>query len=879
LRWLGIEPRREDAAAPAADGTRDLPAVARAVVRELDCAVLAMRYPVGDEFAIDLAGEMYRGVFENEQPLPRALRQAVPRAAAGAGRLPLSLATPALFGRHAAELRLAPPPARDETFAVPAVGLGHFPEPPPQFVGRVKVMSEASQALAPRSGRGGVLFHGMAGSGKTACAVELAHHYASLKRFRAFVWYKAPDEDKETDRALANLALAMERQLPGFAMAHLVDRADEFAAWLPKLTAFLARQSILIVLDNLESLLRPNGEWRDENWGRLAAALLAHSGDSRTVLTSRVVPKLALPEPAAVSRVTFGSRDVSAEPVTGSAPAVSVPSRLLALPIHALGLDESALLARQLPNLRRLLCGDDARDEATREHQRGLVVQALRLVQGHPKLLELAEGQAADPGTLAKHLERATAAWAEGSGRLEAFFRERRSVLGEADFLRVLGQWSSTIATTLPEPTRVLFHFLCCLEEEDRQEAIVRDNWGDLWKRLEQPGEPPDLATHVGLLRSVGLVDVRPTGKAGDGSSENQDEYRVHPGVAEAGRTDAGEAFQAAVDRELTAFWRAVLTRGLETEMQGGGRLIERAGLSAAPYLLRQQQWDLASVMLEQVLRRDGSAETLASVLPLCRRIAAGTKGTERELIDAGVLARVLMAAGRVREAEKIQRDIARQATEQGQFRVVSSVMTDLINLLSRTGRFEEALDLVPTMKEHTRRGEFGPWSQLGDEVQRLQLLAALGRHEEVLKSVEQLRGEMRNLPDESEKKELVEPWNVRETILDMGRHSALQLGRWQESLDLNTEKVQIAQARGANLLEIAMRRYNDHDPLLRLQRYQDAHSLLVWCRSVFEARGSAYHLGLIFAALGRLESDLVLQRYIPTDVHQVARRKCFWRQ
>src|SRR5262249_47737554 len=141
LRWLGIEPRREEAAAPAAGGKSDLPAVARAVVRELDCAVLAMRYPVGDEFATDLARELYRGVFENEQSLPRALRQAVPRAAGGEDRLPLSLATPALFGRHAAELRLAPPPAKDEPFAVSAVGLAYFPEPPPQFVGRVKVMS------------------------------------------------------------------------------------------------------------------------------------------------------------------------------------------------------------------------------------------------------------------------------------------------------------------------------------------------------------------------------------------------------------------------------------------------------------------------------------------------------------------------------------------------------------------------------------------------------------------------------------------------------------------------------------------------------------------------------------------------------------------
>ena len=47
-------------------------------------------------------------------------------------------------------------------------------------------------------------------------------------------------------------------------MAHLVDRADEFVAWLPRLMELLEKQNILIVLDNLESLLTPAGRWRDE---------------------------------------------------------------------------------------------------------------------------------------------------------------------------------------------------------------------------------------------------------------------------------------------------------------------------------------------------------------------------------------------------------------------------------------------------------------------------------------------------------------------------------------------------------------------------------------------------------------------------------------
>ena len=83
-------------------------------------------------------------------------------------------------------------------------------------------------------------------------------------------------------------------------------------------------------------------------------------------------------------------------------------ARLLKLPIHALGLDEAALLARQLPNLGTLLRGVtvSARIPARRPTARRAHPQ---LVQGHPKLIELAEVQAADIKGLADHLERAEA--------------------------------------------------------------------------------------------------------------------------------------------------------------------------------------------------------------------------------------------------------------------------------------------------------------------------------------------------------------------------------------------------------------------------------------------------------------------------------------
>jgi hypothetical protein len=55
-----------------------LPAVATELVRRLDCAVLAMRYPVVDDFAIDLADSFYNLVLGKGQPVARALALILP---------------------------------------------------------------------------------------------------------------------------------------------------------------------------------------------------------------------------------------------------------------------------------------------------------------------------------------------------------------------------------------------------------------------------------------------------------------------------------------------------------------------------------------------------------------------------------------------------------------------------------------------------------------------------------------------------------------------------------------------------------------------------------------------------------------------------------
>jgi hypothetical protein len=110
LHLLGLAPatrdtEQQDSSSPAAEaGSGSLPAVAAELVARLDCAVLAMRYPVVDDFVIALAGSFYDLVLGKGQPVPRALALSLPRVAPESptpGAPALSIGTPALFGLRA----------------------------------------------------------------------------------------------------------------------------------------------------------------------------------------------------------------------------------------------------------------------------------------------------------------------------------------------------------------------------------------------------------------------------------------------------------------------------------------------------------------------------------------------------------------------------------------------------------------------------------------------------------------------------------------------------------------------------------------------------------------------------------------------------------
>ncbi|MBU2668211.1 CHAT domain-containing protein [Actinoplanes bogorensis] len=819
LRLLGLRPP-DPAADPAAQPPDEaLPALATELVRRLDCAVLAMRYPVVDDFAIALADSFYNLALGKGQPVAQALGLTLPRVVPEtptASAPALSVTTPALFGLRAAGLKLEVPPGRPVVFQAEEQKLAAFPPQPQRFVGRVGPMTRATAALAPRSGRAGVLFHGMAGAGKTACALELA--YTHENGFARLVWHVGPPEGDDITAAMTAFALDLEAQLPGLKLAHLVDDTVALQGFLPMLTEFLERNRVLLVLDNLESLLTEKGEWRDQRWELMVNALTGHHGFSRVVLTSR-------------------------------RRAASLPVTVLVEPVHALSLTEAVLLAREWKHLRSLIDGEGS---GLNEYQsRALAARTMAVVQGHPKLIELADGQAIDPAALQVRLDDADQMWIETGTRLETFLQRDDAFPSDDDYLRVLDGWTRGITKTLPDASAALFGFLCCLEPDDRVSSVVEATWTSFWQRLkglDKPAPDLDAATIPLLEQALVAVDRVP-------ESDDLRSFDLHPGVAETGRVAGGSDIAVAVDAELADFWVTVLASAREREVEDMGALIRRSALAAAPYLVRQQRWDGVLYAIESLLSRDSSPAVVAAVLPHLNKVRESVSGTDLKLRAGGIHARALKTISPARAAAEL-RQLLDDAVADQEFAVASTAATDLVNLYGTLGHFEEAFRLTEEKKELSRQAGFGPWTQLGDDAHGLQILAAQGKGEEALAAVERLRALMSALPESSDQLESSVPWNVRELVFDVGRQAAVSLGRWELALEFGAENLTSKKGRGASESEKARAVFNDYFPLTRLGRIDDARTLLRWCLVVFESEHDLAEMGGVLAALADVEDE-----------------------
>jgi hypothetical protein len=583
--------------------------------------------------------------------------------------------------------------------------------------------------------------------------------------------------------------------------------------------------------------------------------------------------------------------------------------------VDALSLDEALLLARELPHLRDLIQG--TLPGVDRGTSRRLALGVLNVAQGHPKLLELADGQAADPARLAALVEAGDQAWRAAGGLPDGFFAIGQCVapasgyvgasfIGQsvepatghagasvteqdaaiaagyaaapvtehasapaADYLRVLAAWTTVVAGTLADGERALFWFLCCLEEPDRDRGVLDGNWADLWNRLGLDGPSPEPDAALKAIAGRGLIAVQ-------GEPES---YAIHPGVAEAGRAQAGKPFRDAADAETAAFWVTVFQYASGDTGDGGTDtgLLVRAGLAAVPYLIRQEEWTHAASVIDRAFVRDPSRANAVAVLPAIEEIAA------RDPRQAVVAARVLQVIDPA-AAEAQLRAYLDAAVAGGDYAAASVAAGRLITMCRGGGRLPEALTLVGQKAGYTRQAGLGPWNRLFDDVRRLQILTAMGQVGRVLAEVELLRDRMQTLPAIRGPNDTVPPSNVREMLLDTGRDAARQLRRWEEALDLSAAQIASMRDRRAPAAVIARARFNDYGPLLSLGRTGEAVDLLLDCRQVFQDANDTEALGKTLGALAdtederghgdtaiRMERDALRYTYLAGDVIGIA--------
>lgn len=351
-------------------------------------------------------------------------------------------------------------------------------------------------------------------------------------------------------------------------------------------------------------------------------------------------------------------------------------------------------------------------------------------------------------------------------------------------------------------------------------------------------------------LIGLGLVEAR------DDDAENT-VYALHPGVAEAGRKDAGYEFATRVDDEMGEFWWSVLGRLLSEDQERTEYVIDSAQ-HGAPYLIRRQRWEKATGMLDQIVLRSPSPAVLDQTIPLLRKIVKDSSETPKGIESAGVLASALSAAGKLDEAEKLQKEIIERAVATENYRIASSTAGDLCYLLEQSGRLNEALGVAEQMADYTRRGDLGIWVEFMNERMRLQILADMGSSDQKL--IEQLRllyQRMANTPDAEEKRGIVRPYHEREMTLRLIGSIAMRLRNWEIAVNLFKAVVKSQQARRASELEVAHVLIMMCECLIEMAKYDEAKEMLFYCKTVFEDAQALPELSVVFSALASMEADL----------------------
>ncbi|MEC4982659.1 MAG: NB-ARC domain-containing protein, partial [Oscillatoria sp. PMC 1068.18] len=178
------------------------------------------------------------------------------------------------------------------------------------FQGRKKEISQLQEWLAD-SENIVIGVDGLGGYGKSTLAAKI---YKDIKTFQDKFWAdvrRKPSFELLVERILQQLGGKSQQELANLDKKLFVDI----------LVNFLCQGRYLLVVDNLETLLQPDGKWRDESFGEFFQLWLERGSNSKLLITTQIRPAIADTFKGAATLAKLSSADTLKGAATQTKPA------------------------------------------------------------------------------------------------------------------------------------------------------------------------------------------------------------------------------------------------------------------------------------------------------------------------------------------------------------------------------------------------------------------------------------------------------------------------------------------------------------------------------------------------------------------------------
>ncbi|MEA2559987.1 MAG: hypothetical protein QOH06_1491 [Acidobacteriota bacterium] len=795
--------------------------------------VLAMRYEVGDAYALDLAGLCYRRLFADSLPKSPASALAMARRELLDRKAPehdvVDHATPLLFGRDAGPLPA--PKGRSDALAFrrprpqPLLTDSHELDRPAELVGRGEPLSRLRRCL--EEGKPAVtLVQGLAGLGKTALVAEAIHLWH--RRFDGVFAFQSKPLPVSLEDFLRRLDLRL--ALHSNAYDELCKEKPNARIYLPvgaplsgedrwrqmrdNLLEAMHSERLLLVLDNFETHLeRVAGAdgyaCEDPEWDRLLRHLAENLGGSgsRLIVTSR--HKLA---------------------------ALADPERALWLPLGPLPMPEAVLFLQGDEALRRLAFGDEA--------GRKLAIRLLEVSRGHPLILTRLGALAGDPKALSQALDELEA---KGLDRLPDVFAplsEAQRKLERAYLEDVaVGSVDLLIHRASPSARRLLW--LVTLAMEPVTEELIQGVW---------PGSP--VSPLLSELTGAGLLTVEEGGTYGFHELVRERAaawIESHP-EEKGGRME--EQVWVAYGERYGAAFKALMKAGGEGSRERATE-VGRRGIS---YLVRARAFDRLGSFASGVVASMQDPRRLRRVITELEGVVEQVPPGEARWSLRTYLADALRQGGRPDAALPFYEQAMAEAEEAEHWSNLGWICQNWATALAMVGRLDDAKSTYLRSAEAKAKAGSPRVNVLPAELEALRVDVMQGGAERALPEVESRLKEVRDWWRRHREGESVpeapDPGYLARVLiggLDIAQEANRALERWEACLGVLTEIEETERALGAGEHELARTCFNRYAPLLRLGRLDEAERVLEGCLTMFRAVGDLPHEAKGLSALADL--------------------------